>query len=102
MSEGEPNSGSKLVSVCGDAERGATKQLRDGHESTDPGTQMFHSTREVKEPLAYIPYVGFRALISEKLEKAATVDFKKHPAQKAGTRSRAVSSQGLPNVCFSP
>ena len=30
---------------------------------------------------------------SDKLEKVVTVDFKKHPAQKVGTRSRAVSTQ---------
>ena len=30
------------------------------------------------------------------LEKAGTVDFKKHTARKVGARSRAVSTQGLP------
>ena len=33
---------------------------------------------------------------SEKLEKAGTVDFKKHPARKVGTRSPAVWAQGSP------
>ena len=38
---------------------------------------------------------------SEKLEKAGTVDFKKHPARKVGTRSRAVWTQGSRQVCLS-
>ena len=37
---------------------------------------------------------SFPQLISEKLEKAGTVDFKKHPARKVGTRS----GQGRPKV----
>ena len=42
-----------------------------------------------------LSYVNF----SEKLEKAVTVDFKKHPAQKVWTRPRAVSTQGSRKVC---
>ena len=38
---------------------------------------------------------------SEKLEKVVTVDFEKHPAQKAWTRSQAVSTQGSRQVCIS-
>ena len=39
----------------------------------------------------------------KKLEKAVTVDFKtKHPAQKAGTRSRAISTQGSRRVALCP
>ena len=41
------------------------------------------------------------SLDSEKLEKTGTVDFKKHPAQKVGTRSQAVSTQGSRQVCLS-
>ena len=39
-----------------------------------------------------------KILHSEKLKKAGTVDFKNHPAQKVGTRSRAVSTQGSRQV----
>ena len=38
---------------------------------------------------------------SEKFESAGTVDFKKHIAQKVGTRSRVVSTQGSRQVCLS-
>ena len=38
---------------------------------------------------------------SEKLEKTETVDFEKHPAQKVGTRSRAMWTQCCRQVCLS-
>ena len=37
----------------------------------------------------------------QKLKKGVTVDFNKHPAQEVGLRSRAVSTQGLRQVCLS-
>ena len=46
------------------------------------------SFKVVGDPFAQYWCLDFGLLKSEKLEKAGTVDFKKHPAQKVGTRSR--------------
>ena len=44
-------------------------------------------------------YLKFGRKVSEKAEKAVTVNFEKHPPQKVGTRCRAVSAQGSRRVC---